>query len=338
MKKGFFYNLGKSILPEKVRVKIRSYLSKTGVYEVPFSLYGKSFIISMILTIVAYIFFVFPKIKTSNPIFLSISSFVMLTIVEFIFVAILFFSFWTYYEFVIFKRTQRIEEVLPDFLEEVATNLRAGMSFDKALWNSVEPEFDVLEKEIEIVAKKVMSGEDTEKALKEFADKYNSTLLQESMDMIIIGLRSGGNISDLIDRIVENVKQASFLRKELVASVTSYVIFIAAVSVVISPILFALSFNLMQIIQGLGEKLTSGSSYGALPFKVGAKSINPEDFINFSKIAVIIISSVSSIIIADLREGSTKAGIKYLFIFIPVSFIIYVVSLQLFTSIFGLLI
>jgi pilus assembly protein TadC len=337
MKKDLFYDLGKSILPENIRVKIRAYLSKTGAYEVPFSLYGKVFVLSMLLTIIAYFLFVLPKIQSSNTFFLIISSFIMLTIVEFIFIALLFFSFWTHYEFVIFRRTLRIEEVLPDFLEEVSTNLRAGMSFDKALWNSVEPEFDVLEREIEIVAKKVMAGEDTEKALKDFADKYNSTLLQESMDMIIIGLKSGGNISDLIDRIVDNVKQASYLRKELIASVTSFIIFIAAVAVVISPILFALSFNLMQIIQGLGEKLTSGSNL-SLPFKVGAKSINPEDFILFSKIAVIIISSVASIIIADLREGSIKAGIKYLFIFIPSAFIIYIVSLQLFTGVFGVLV
>jgi pilus assembly protein TadC len=243
---------------------------------------------------------------------------------------------WLYYEFIIFRRTVMIEDVLPDFLEEVSVNLRAGMSFDKALWNSVEPEFGVLDREIEIVAKRVMTGEDTEEALKEFADKYNSTLLQESMDMIIIGLKSGGNISDLIDKIVENVKSASYLKKELIASVMSYIIFISVTAVIISPILFALSFNLMEIIQGLGEKLTT-TSYSALPISLGYKTINPEDFILFSKICVIIISAVSGMIIADLREGSIKAGMKYVLIFIPVAYFTYLGMLGIFASIFGVL-
>ena len=96
--------------------------------------------------------------------------------------------------------------------------------------------------------------------------------------MIIIGLRSGGNVSDLIDRIVKNVKEASFLNKELIASVTSYVIFISVVAVVISPILFALSFNLMQIIQSLGEKLSTSSSTGVLSLNFGDNKLNPKDF------------------------------------------------------------
>ncbi len=331
----FLQDFGKSILPEKVRTHIKEYLKKTGKYEVPYSFYSLIFVLSLILTIAAYFFFVFPSIITSNPVFLVIVSFLALTFVELILVILIFFCFWTYYEFLIFRRTRKIEEVLPDFLEEVSVNLRAGMSFDKSLWNSIQPEFGVLEKEIEIVAKKVMAGEDTEEALKEFSEKYNSTLLQESMDMIVIGLKSGGNISDIIDKIVKNVKDAHFLNKELIASVTSYIIFIAVVAVVISPILFALSFNMMQIIQSLGDKLSSGVSAGAISINFGENKVKAEDFILFSKIAVIIISGMSSIIIADLREGSIKAGLKYVFLFIPISYFIYIIMLQVITGLFG---
>ena len=194
-----------------------------------------------------------------------------------------------------------------------------------------------METEIEIVAKKVMAGEDTEKAIKDFADKYDSNLLQESMDMIIVGLRSGGDVSDLIDKIVENVKDASYLRKELVASVTSYIIFISIIAIVISPALFALSFNLMTIIQSLGEKLAGSTAGGVVGFSLDYQTIDTEDFILFSKISVIIISSMSSVIIADLREGSIKAGLKYILLFIPISYFIYVTLLTVLTGLFGTL-
>ncbi|MFH2020345.1 MAG: type II secretion system F family protein [archaeon] len=333
----FLFDLGKSIMPENFRLSIRSYLLKTGRSEVPFSLYAKLFILSILMTIASYFLLLFPHIKTANVIFLVIASFIALSIVELILVVLVILALWIYYEFVIFQRTRNIEEVLPDFLEEVSVNLRAGMSFDNALWNSIRPEFDVLEKEIEIVAKRVMAGEDTEHALKEFSEKYNSTLLQESMDMIVIGLKSGGNIADLIDKIVSNVKEASFLNRELIASVTSYVIFIVVIAVVISPILFALSFNLMEIIQSLGAKLSASGTQGAASLNIGERKLNPEHFIIFSKISVLIISGIASIIIADLREGSIKAGLKYIFLFAPISFIIYVVMLKIFTLIFGIM-
>ena len=322
-------------MPEKFRRKIKSYLEKTGKYKVPFSLYGLIFIISFIVSITVFFIFIFPGLNTAQPVILIITTFLILTGIELGLILIIILGLWLYYEFVIFKRTREIETVLPDFLEQVSVNLRAGMSFDKALWSSILPEYGVLEKEIEIVAKKVMSGDDTEKALKDFASKYKSILLEESMDMIIIGLKSGGNISDLIDRIVENVKEASFLNQELIASVTSYVIFIAVVAVVISPILFALSFNLMGIIQSLGEKLSSSSSYGMMSIDFSDSKINPNDFILFSKLSVGIIAGMSSLIIADLREGSIKAGLKYIFMFIPVSVIIYIVMIKLLGSVFG---
>lgn len=333
-----FHSLGKTIIPGKIRKHIKKYVQKTGLYDVPYSLYGSLFVLCIIISIGIYAFLVFPSLKTANPVILGIGSFVALTIIDLILVVVFALILWLYYEFLIFNRIRQIEDVLPDFLQEVSVNLRAGMSFDKALWNSIEPEFGVLETEIEMVAKKVMTGKDTEQALREFSEKYDSTLLQESMDMIIVGLRSGGNVSDLIDRIVENVKDAYYLRKELIASVTSYVIFIAFTAVLISPTLFALSFNLMEIIQSLGEKLTTTSAYGILPFNVGYKSINPKDFVLFSKISVLIISTISAMIIADLREGSIKAGLKYLLAFIPLSYLTYIGMLGLFTGIFGILI
>lgn len=331
-------NIGETVIPKKIKLKLKKYILKTGSADVPYSLYGAVFVASLILTLIIYIRYIFPGLKTAGLILIIIGSLLIYVILALLIAILTGLCFWFYYELIIFKRTMQIEEVLPDFLQEVSINLRAGMSFDKALWNSIEPEFGVLEKEIEIVAKKVMAGEDTEQALKEFSEKYKSILLQESLDMIIVGLRSGGSISDLIDKIVENVNDASYLRKELIASVTSYVIFISITAIIISPTLFALSYNLMQIVQSLGEKLTTSAAYGILPIGMGYKSINPRDFVFFSKLSVIIIAGISSMIIADLREGSIKAGLKYLFIFIPVSYLVYVGMLELFLGIFGILV
>ncbi len=332
-----FAALGKNIMPEKIRGKIKNYIIKTGKKEVPYGLYGLIFIISLIFTIGIYFLVILPTITSAQVIMILLISFLVLTVTELVLVFLIIICFWLFYEFVIFKRTRKIEEVLPDFLEQVSVNLRAGMSFDKALWQSIQPEFGVLKTEIQIVAKKVMAGEDTEQALKEFSNKYSSTLLEESIDMIIIGLRSGGNVSDLIDRIVKNVKEASYLNKELIASVTSYIIFISVVAVVVSPILFALSFNLMQIIQSLGEKLSTSSSTGILSLNFGDNKLDPKDFILFSKLSVMIIAGMSSMIIADLREGSIKAGMKYVFMFVPISFFIYVIMLNVLSGIFGVL-
>ena len=323
--------------PRKIRLNLREYLIKAGHYTTPYEKIGISFIGAIIFNIIVYIFFILPGLKTiSTGILLIFLSIIVFVISYYISILLSGVALYVYFEISIYKRTIEIEEVLPNFLQEVSVNLRAGMTFDKALRNSVEPEFGVLEKEIEIVAKKVMSGEDTETALLEFANKYNSPLLRESMDLIVIGLKSGGQISDLIDRVVFNVQEASYLKKELIANVTSYIIFITLVAIIIAPTLFALSFNLMQIIQSLGEKLmTSGAQNLVAGFSFGGSNVDPNDFIKFSRYSIVIIAIASSMIIADLREGNIKGGIKYIFIFIFVAFFVYEIMLKVFIGMFG---
>jgi hypothetical protein len=183
------------------------------------------------------------------------------------------------------------------------------------------------------VSKKVMTGEDTEQALREFSQKYNSSVLKESIDLIIIGLRSGGEVADLIERIVENVKQASFLKKELIASIMSYVIFISLISLFIAPVLFSLSYNLLGIMKDVGSQLSRTSTPGST-LTLGETPIEEQDFITFSKWSIVIISITSSMIIADLREGSIKASVKYVAVFIGFSYLVYIVSLKLLTAVF----
>ncbi|NIA04150.1 MAG: hypothetical protein GWP09_02250, partial [Nitrospiraceae bacterium] len=135
------------------------------------------------------------------------------------------------------KRTKDIENSLANFLELASNNISAGMSIDKALWFAVRPNFGILSKEIEIVAKKVMNGYDLPTALQEFSDKYDSPVLKRSMLLLIEGLNAGGEVGDLLNKIAENITQTKILKKQISASVTTYKIFILFASIIIAPAL-----------------------------------------------------------------------------------------------------
>ena len=97
-----------------------------------------------------------------------------------VFIVLLFLLWVLFYIIIdlkIFKRKVDIEDVLADYLQLTASNIRAGMTIDRALWYAVRPRFGVLANEIETVAKETMRGEDLKTALQKFADKYDSILL-----------------------------------------------------------------------------------------------------------------------------------------------------------------
>ena len=98
---------------------------------------------------------------------------------------VLWILFYVVVDLKIFRRKITIEDVLPDYLQLTASNIKAGMTIDRALWFAVRPRFGVLAKEIEIVAKETMKGEDLKTALQKFADKYDSILLKRSINYFL---------------------------------------------------------------------------------------------------------------------------------------------------------
>ena len=111
------------------------------------------------------------------------------------FILVIFF----YVDLRIFKRTKKMEEMLPDFLQVVSSNLKGGLSFENALWGAIKPRFSILANEMAEVSKKVMTGYPVGRSLDEFAQKYDSAMLKRAIDLMISELESGGKVTDLID-------------------------------------------------------------------------------------------------------------------------------------------
>jgi pilus assembly protein TadC len=339
----FVHEFGKAFIPRKIRPELRRYLLKAGITEVPYGFFGALFYVAYLATFLVYFFYFWGTISSFDNLFLIfISAFVIWVGIPLGMIALLILMVYAYLDIRIFNRTRKMEDVLPDFLQEVSSNLKGGLSFEKALWMSIKPRFGIMSNEIAMAAKKVMTGHDVEVALREFAQKYNSNMLKRSINLITGEIKSGGKISDIIDRVVHNLKRTKALKDEMNASVITYMIFISAVVIFISPILFGLAFNLLIVIQKVTALLAT-SAQGAsgnvgMLTNVSKVSINKAEFIWFSKWALLIIAFFSSLIVSIIEKGSIKGGVKYIPIFIISSYVFYLICLKLMTMVFSTLI
>ena len=256
--------------------------------------------------------------------------FVMTLVWILIFIGVVFFVWLMFYfmlDFKIFQRKVSIEEVLADFLQLTSANIRAGMPIDKALWFSVRPRFGVLANEVEIVAKETISGKDLEDALTDFTKKYNSNLLTRSINLLIEGIKAGGEVGDLLNSISANISESRLMKKEMAANVTTYVIFITFATTIAAPVLFALAQQLLHIISNLASTMERpvGIS-GGFSTAFSTLTIQPMDFRIFSIAMLTITSFFSASIIAIIKRGSIKGGFKYIPTFIIVALIIFYVA------------
>jgi len=339
MSNAFLDQFGRFPIPRTIRPDLRKYLYKAGITKEPYSFFGGLFICAIISTFILYFTVFYGYLQSYQEQlpqwgFLMVQGFgtiiiwssVMLTIIGLIVVSV-----YAYLDIKIFNRTRRLEEILPEFLETVSSNLKGGMSFEKSLWMSIQPKFGILSHEIALAAKKVMTGHDVDIALTEFSLKYDSPMLKRSMNLIISQIQSGGEISDIIDRIVTDLKKTKALKEEMSASVLTYMIFISAIVLFISPILFGLSYALLNVISSITQLL--GSSLGnvdsPLPFDFSNAAIDPNTFVfPFSFLCIVITAVGSSVIVSIIEKGNIRGGIKYIPIFVITSVLMFWISLK----------
>jgi len=233
---------------------------------------------------------------------------------------------------------KQIEEVLPDFLQLASANISAGMTIDRALWYAIRPKFGILAEEMENVAKATIAGEDLEIALVKLGRKYDSRILKETINLIVEGIQSGGEMGDLMNKLSTNIKDTQLMRKEISASVTTYAIFIGVATVLAAPILFALSTQLLAIIQKIFSSINIDNSVGAasmFSFNFSGESIRMKDFRLFAIIVLTISSFFSAAIISVIKKGSVKDGLKTIPLFLIVSIILYYAASAMFAALLG---
>jgi archaellum biogenesis protein FlaJ (TadC family) len=236
-------------------------------------------------------------------------------------------------DYQIYRRTRAIEDVLPDFLQLASSNIAAGMSIDKALWYAIRPNFGVLANEMEDVAKATMAGEDLEVSLIHFTERYESVMLRRSINILIEGLRAGGEMADLLNKIALNIEELKIMKKEMAASVTTYAIFITFASIIIAPFLFALATELLTIITKITGSLQVSSASVLSLGKPDPAAIG--NFKLFSVLMLIISTIFSASIVSVIKRGNVLEGIKSIPVFAIVAIFIYFISTSLLHGIFS---
>jgi archaellum biogenesis protein FlaJ (TadC family) len=329
--------VGDSIIPKRFRKNILNYLERASIEDVPYFSFGIATSIIFILAVILDIFLMGTEaFANANIIVMIIVSVIIIPIIFFIFSLVATLAYRLYLEIKIYYKTKRMEEAFPEFLSELALNLKSGQGLEESLENSLEKEFGYLTGEIERVCKKVRLGIDIEVAIKEFTDSFDSEIIEETFDLIVTSWKKGAGTSQLVDRIYENLEVIRYLKRKVIASVTGYRIFLSIVTIVIAPIMFALAYYLIDLIRSITNQMTGYSTSAVFPIAINAVRINDQHFILFSTIAVIIVSVCTAMIISIIKTGTIKEGYKQMVLFAVAAFLSYRLSLIVFRIFFGM--
>ena len=226
----------------------------------------------------------------------------------------------------VYQNVKKMEEVFPDFISLVASNLRAGMTVDRAMLLSSRKEFSPLDREITKLGKDIMTGKEISLALKKMSERINSDLIRKTVSLIITGIRAGGNMSVLLEETASNMRERSFVRKRATSNVLMYVIFIFFAVAVGAPTLFALSSVLVKVLSSILGDIPTENLSVSLPFTLSKITVSNEFIFYYSLVFVIISSFLSSLIIGLVSKGKERDGLKY-------SVILAIISVSVFLGV-----
>jgi len=337
----FLSDLGKAFVPQIWRPHLREYFLKAGVMSVNYDLFGWMFHLSTFFTIMIYGRYVFPRLMDppSSILIVFISSFPIWVILQGLVIGLFILITYTYLDIKIYQRTKEMEGVLDQYLSLVSENLKGGQSLENSLWAANRSDFGILSREIHLISKRVATGEDVAFTFKELTLRYNSPMLRRSFNLLVEAIEAGGNITELLDRIVSNLKDTKLLKQEMVATNTSYIIFIAAVSLVVSPLLFALGSQLLEIFSSFSTQI-SGSLQNSMmetPFTgmSGPPPISPKQYLGFARSAVITIALCASMITSMVSRGDIRGGVKFVPIYATIALLVFTAMTKVLATIFG---
>ncbi|OGI14434.1 hypothetical protein A3K63_04805 [Candidatus Micrarchaeota archaeon RBG_16_49_10] len=224
------------------------------------------------------------------------------------------------------RRAKHTEEILPDALILMSSNIKSGLTPDRALLMSARDEFGPFGEELRKAAKQVIAGKNLEEAMKEIPKNIESRILKRTVDLLEEGIKQGGNLVNLLDTLANDIRQTKILRKEVSSFVLMYVIFIFFAVGIGAPLLFAISSYLVRTMAEISGALNVGDSVavsGSRMMKFQITSIDSSFLMLYSVLALSVNSIFGGILIGVVQEGTAKGGLKYIPMLLLVSISIY---------------
>lgn len=324
-------NLGKILTPNqmfgfKYGERLKEVFEKTKHDRVHFELFFYFFIASFFIALVIY-FALFDFFYFTFSSFM-IGGLPQVSVLTLLFVAVNVFSYWLlsisfllYYDSKLVKYEEEIEKNLPDFLDNLVSNLKGGFVLEKALLESVRDDQVELLEEMTLINEKIMSGISVIDGLEDMQKRFKSPVISRTLFLIIEGLKGGGNLAVPLQRISDNLKRIYMLNDEVKSNVGGFSMIIRMIGNFVAPALFALAITLLVFI---GDLLVLLSKSEGQFLSVQAL---PPEFLTylttFSYAMLCLISVFSSLIIAQLNNEEVYRALKSIPIIIVISCLLY---------------
>lgn len=204
------------------------------------------------------------------------------------------------------RRSAEIEKSAPDFLRQLSSILKVGLSFENAMEEMSESSSGPLYDEMGKTLIEIKMGGNFDDCWMRMCKRLKSKEIERVFTIILDGRKSGGGIANVIMDISDDLRSVLALKRERKSSVMMAVMFLLISAVLASPFSLGMISVYANFMEGFGkhsEVILVGPLAGG--------------------IYLVIHSFLVGIIISIILYGNAKKGIKFSIPLVMVSYAIF---------------
>lgn len=225
--------------------------------------------------------------------------------------------------FIAKDRASAVEEILPNALQLMSSNILSGMTPFQALKISSRKEFGALKEGLDVATTKALGTESFTQALMSMTRDIQLPALDRSLKLFSRSIESGGHLATMLQETARDINDNLILRNELLSQTRSYSVLILLTIIIGSPILFNVSIHFTERLNAMQETFSDSANSQAYVGLILENGFDPEFLVNMSALVVAFTSTIASLLIGVITAGTERYGIRYAFIIVPLSLIVF---------------
>lgn len=145
------------------------------------------------------------------------------------------------------SKATAIDKELPFALRQLSTQVKAGVSFTRALKSIADTNYGLLTTEVKKTLKEMDGGLSTTTALQNLATRNKSQGLQRAVTQISRALRTGGNLSEIISTIADDVSFETRMKIRDFTELLNLISIVYIMVAVVAPVMIAILAAVTQL-------------------------------------------------------------------------------------------
>ena len=216
------------------------------------------------------------------------------------------------------KHLEEIERYWPDSLRLIADTMKSGSSFEYSLREASSADFGPLALEYNEVIRRLEMGDTMTVALNHMVNRVDSKIVKRTVTLIQECLRTGAQLSEVLDDIANDTKNMYRIKKERETKTMLQTIFIFAAGALIAPFIFGLTNVITSFLTDVAVKSGVASAESILISEATRKTMTL-----LLDVYVILEVAAAAVIVGLMREGKFSKAIILFPVMVTVAMIVY---------------